>query len=172
MLNQLRHALEAPRKLKEAKAFLEAWCPPGVEVVVKDKSCWLHDSGMIYSLPYRRVPDAAHVPFMSQHLDNHRWCLGIAGGVYTHRSLVESWVRKYLPDASVVGFGPNDIVHPNESKDRPLINGLHVGLVVTHKGMFVLSTKTTDALALLAMQLRKKTKALLEGESIYIPASI
>lgn len=168
MLNQLRHAFAAPRKLRESHKFLESWCPQGVEVVVKDKACWLHYSGMIYSLPYAEIPDPAHVPFMLVHLENHKWCLKLAGGVYTHRSILEAWVRTYLPDASVIGFGANDIVYPEEQTDRPLLKGVHSSFAITHRKNFVLSTQTRNALALLAMNLRKKTEALTSGGNIYV----
>ncbi len=168
MFNQIRHAIAAPRKLKEAYQFLESWCPKGVEVVIKGKACWLHYSGMIYSLPYTQIPDPAHIPFLLVHLENHKWCLQLAGGVYTHRSLLEAWVSKYLPDAIVFGFGPNDIVYPDEKVDRPLLNGLHSSLAITHLGDFVLSTRTSNALALLAMDLRKKTELLASGHRIYV----
>jgi hypothetical protein len=138
-----------------------------VEVVVQNKACWLHSQGMIYSLSYTKTPGAEHVPYMTTHLENHRWCLELAKGVYGHRSLLEAWVRAYLPDATVMGFSPNDIIYPDESKDRPLLKGPHSSFAITHSGKFVYSTKESSELAIVAMDLRKKVAALAKGESIY-----
>ena len=162
------HALAAPRELREAEEFLRSWCPQGVEVVNDGKACWLHYGGMIYSLEYRRRPDIDHVPFMTQHLENHKWCMALSGGVYSHRSLLEAWARRYLPGAHVIGACENDILYPDETSDRPLLKGTHTVLVVTHNKKFVMSTKTSKELACLALDLVAKTRAISEGRNIYI----
>ncbi len=168
MFNQIRHALAAPRKLRAAKEFLESWCPKGVEVVVLDKQCWLHYGGMIYSYPYSEIPDPGHVPYMSMHLNNHKWCLQLAQGVYGHRSLLEAWIRNYLPDATIVGYGSGDIIYSDETVDRPVpISGSHSHFSVMHKKNFVFSTKTDKPLAELATDVRTKTDLLIKGEDIY-----
>lgn len=167
MFRTLMHALAAPKKLRETEAFLRSWCPKGVEVVNDGKACWLHFGGMIYSLEYRSVPESEHVPFMTLHLENHKWCMSLAGGVYSHRSILEAWVRRYLPEAHVIGAGDNDIVHSDEATDRALFKGVHTMLVVTHDKKFVISTKTSQSLAILAYELSAKTRAISKGGNIY-----
>ena len=168
MLKSLLERIAAPRKLREAQSFLEDWCPADVEVVNDSKACWLHYGGMIYSYDYKSIPAPENVRYMLMHLENHKWCLQLAGGVYTHRSLLEAWVGKYLPDAHVVGFGPNDIVYPDECADRPLLKGESTIFAITHHGKFVTYAKVANPLPWLALDLKKKTDALLNGESIYI----
>lgn len=168
MLLSIIEWVTAPRKLREAKRFLEQWCPKGVEVVTDGKACWLHYGGMVYSLDYRTTPEPQHVPYMLVHLEDHKWSLQLCGGVYTQRSLMEAWVMRFLPDACVFGFGPNDIVYPDEIADRPLLNGVHTSFAITHKGRFVTIVKSSNPLPWLTMELKKKTEAQAKGEGIYV----
>ncbi|MGF6265217.1 hypothetical protein OKW49_006210 [Paraburkholderia youngii] len=170
MLRQLIARLSAPKRLSEVEHFLQNWAPCGVEVINDRKHCCLHFGGMVYSLDYDAIPDANHVPFMSEHLELHKWALQLAGGIYSHRSLLEAWVRHYLPSARVLGASPNNIVHADEVGDRPLWNGEHSIWYVTHDNKFVTSTRKTSPLPWLTMELKRKTNALLAGETIYIPA--
>lgn len=167
MLKTLIDKLSAPRKLRETECFLTDWCPKGVEVVNDGKSCWLHFGGMVYSLDYQSIPSPEHVPFMGEHLENHKWCLALVGGVYTRRSLLEAWARKYIPTGNVVGASEHDIIYPNETQDRPLLKGLHTVFAVTHANKFVITTKERTPLPWLTSEIIKKTKAISTGENIY-----
>lgn len=167
MLKALLRRLSAPKRLREAEKFLWDWCPKGVEVINDGHSCWLHYGGMIYSLDYQEPPTAENVPFIIEHLENHKWCMSLSGGIYTHRSLLEAWVNKYLPDAFVIGASENDIVHPDETRDRPIYKYPHTRFLVTHNGHFVTYTTVKTPLPWLAYELRKKTKSLQSGEDIY-----
>lgn len=167
MFSSIRHALARPGKLREAKAFLDGWCPPGVEVVQKDDAYWLHYGGMVYSIPYTEAPEASHVQFMPKQLEDHKWCLELAGGVYTHRSLLQAWARKYLPDAIVIGYSDQDVIYAEETKDRPVYGGEHTNVAVLHNKQFVYTTKVSAPFAIVAMELRQKTEAIATGGRIY-----
>jgi hypothetical protein len=170
MLRRLADRLAAPKRLREAERFLTDWCPEGVEVVNDGRSCRLHFGGMVYSLAYATIPDSNHVPYMSDHLELHKWALQTAGGIYCHRSLLEAWARHYLPVARVLGASPNDIVHADETDDRPLWKGEHTIWYLTHENKFVTRTLKTTPLPWLTMELKRLTGALSAGESIYISA--
>ncbi|SAL84986.1 hypothetical protein AWB67_06819 [Caballeronia terrestris] len=170
MLRRLADRLAAPKRLREAERFLADWCPQGVEVVNDGRYCRLHFGGIVYSLEYDSIPEANHVPHMSDHLELHKWALQVAGGIYSHRSLLEAWVRHYLPDARVLGANPNDIVHADETGDRPLWKGEHFVWYLTHENKFVTRTLKTTPLPWLTMELKRKTSALSAGDSIYIRA--
>lgn len=167
MLRNLLRRLTARKRLSEAEKYLWAWCPKGVEVINDGHSCWLHYGGMIYSLDYQEPPAPENVPSMTEHLENHKWCLSLAGGVYTHRSLLEAWVRNYLPDAHVIGASENDIVYPTEIQDRPIYKLPHTRFIVTHNDHFVFSTTVKTPLPWLAYQVIEKTESLKHGKNIY-----
>jgi len=167
MLNRVLFFLPAARRLRAVERFLGDWCPRGVSVINDGRRCWLHYGGMIYSLPYDDLPSPEHVPYMTTHLENHKWCMKLAGGVYTRRSLLEAWVNNYLPDAAVIGASGSDIIYPDEKNDRPIHKGEHTHFTVTHKSHFVLHATMTTSLPSLAADIIKKTRALGKGEDIY-----
>ena len=167
MLNSILRRLSAPKRLRETEKFLWDWCPKGVEVVNDGHSCWLHYGGMIYSLDYQDPPAPENIPGMTEHLENHKWLMSLAGGVYTRRSILEAWCKKHLPDASVIGASDNDIIYPDETQDRPIYKNPHTQFFVTHNGRFVAHASMKTPLPWLAYELRRKTIALEHGHSIY-----
>ena len=168
MFHQIRHMLEAPGKMKAAKAFLDSWCPPGVEVVKHNNSYWLSYAGMIYSLAYTQPPSPEHLPYMTEHLKNHKWALNLAGGTYTHRSILEAWCKKFLPKANVVGFSDNDIIYADEKFDRPIVVGPHKNFTVTENGRFITFTKSDYELANLVRDLKDRAAKIGSGENYWI----
>ena len=57
-----------------------------------------------------------------------------------HRSILEAWVKNYLPSAHIVGANETDIIYADEIMDRPVSGKEHVAYYITYKDEFLLRT--------------------------------